>query len=524
MRGARAPGLVAKLVERPPALPRGMSLRGSPERGILWIDTGPVWLLDPGVRQRLTRNLAEATTLLADALARRLGELVPNAWLPAADGPGWLCADLHAVEVANDTQRELCANQFRRFVPELIALTGRAAFGPGHVEASGSRRLAEATDHVPARYLDSASQAHLGRMRESLRRDHGIARLEHMDVNPLGGPAYPFPAVELRCIDGQLLPRTAVAHALLVQAIAMAARRLEQEGRRVPPIPDRVLDRDRSRAIATGIAARLENDLKNRPPAATMRLVELIDTLVPELAAMQVEPAELATLTGGLSILDAHPRAVCGENDLWRAEPLGDRLGRRLTDPKWLATDHLAAVNQQLAPGATAMATRFWEDRLAAQRTPRRRAGRSSAGRAARDLFEQLGGEPAEPVVLAAIERYLAAGGPIRLHDELRRTGADAKQLRRSLRPAAEARRTLSRVPDDWARGAAAAAVQLARTGGRALVSLRLPQAERETATKALMPVLADPPAGVRLLVINDSLFQDKVNIEILAVRRGGAR
>ena len=73
-----------------------------------------------------------------------------------------------------------------------------------------------------------------------------------------------------------------------------------------------------------------------------------------------------------------------------------------------------------------------------------------------------------------------------------------------------------------------AAAVRLARTSGRALVSLRVPQAERDTVTKALAPVLADPPDGVRLLVINDASFQDngttKVNIEVLAVRRGGAR
>ncbi|XVV10016.1 hypothetical protein ACQP2X_34940 [Actinoplanes sp. CA-131856] len=535
VRSPDAPNVIADLVRRPPELPAGMRLRADPDNATVWVDTGPVWLIDAAHRTALTGALSEATASVAVAVSRRRGELVPNGWLPAAGGAGWLCPDLHAVEVASDTERELCTNLLRRWVPEIVALTGRAAFSPAHMEPTGSRRLAQAADHMPTRYLDSASGVHMKRVQASLRRDHGIGRLEHMDVNPLGTAAYPFPAVEVRCVDGQVLPRTAVAHAVLIQAIAMSARRLEQDGHRVPTTPDQVLlDRNRSRVIAGGVAARVEVPAKSNgrdrrskqaPVPVTDRLIDLVERMAPELAAMQVEVAELRTVAGGPAMLAAEPRAVCNENDLWRAQPVGDDLRRRLEDPRWLAADHISAANERLAPGAMAMASRFWAGRLTAQTAPPPRPTKKGAAEA---LFEELRGEPAEAAVLAALERYLAAGGPVRLHDELRkRPGEQAKQVRRSLRPPGSGRRTITRLPGDGLRGPVAAAARTARSDGRALISLRLGEADRTAAATAVTAAIEGPPPGVRLLLINDARFQDngavQITIEVLVVREGGA-
>src|SRR5205823_1712999 len=108
-------------------------------------------------------------------------------------------------------------------------------------------------------YLASASQTHLSRVRDSLRRDEGVSRLELMDINPIGLPDL-IPNVAVRCLDAQILPATVLAHAILVQALAMRARLLEREGRRVPAVAQHVLDRNRSRAISTGLASSFDEE------------------------------------------------------------------------------------------------------------------------------------------------------------------------------------------------------------------------------------------------------------------------
>jgi hypothetical protein len=364
----RVGDLLADLVARPPALPAPngvpLRLRVHPDRGTVWLDTGPQWLLDPGHRRALVTGLAEGTAATAAAVARRGGALVPSGWMPAAGGPGWLCADLHAVEVRTDVQRELCSNLLRRYVPELIAVAGRAAFSPEYVDRAGSRRLAEATDHVPTRYLASASATHIDRVRDSLRRDAGVARLELMDVNPLGSSTVDTPTVEVRCLDAQVLPVDTVAQALLVQAIAMRARRMEQEGRRVPEVSQALLERNRSRAIVAGFGARLGDGGKGAPVPVRERVLRLVEELVPELLAMQVEAAELAPVLVGASIAEAQPRAAGTENDLLRLAPPTDRVDRALLDPGWLARDHLTEANTRLGPGSVAVALAYWTDRL----------------------------------------------------------------------------------------------------------------------------------------------------------------
>jgi hypothetical protein len=539
--------LVTELLARPPALPaaNGVTFRlsGQADRATVWVDTGAQWLLDPDRRRALVRGLAEGTAALAAAVARQGGALVPNGWTPAAAGPGWLCPDLHAVEVLTDVQRELCTNLFRRYAPELIALTARAGFGPGYADRAGSRRLAEAADQVTTRYVHSASGTHLERVRESLRRHDGVARLELMDINPMGSATAGVPNVEVRCLDAQILPVTVVAQALLVQAIAMRARRMERDGDRVPPSDQRQIDHNRSRAIASGLGARFDEPTRGdrvkadprrdpvAPTPARDRVLRMAEDLMPEFLAMRVEVSELAPALVGASIAEAQGRAVCTETDLvWSGLPApADRL---LHDAGWLARDHLTAANERLSPGAVAVANAYWAARLTPNTPPRtvpattREPVRTGAPVAT--LFDALRAESVTgEQVTEALRRYLDGDGAADLTPELRRLPAEeAKVLRRTLRPAPPLRRTTGEPVDDWSRGTAAEVVELARRTGRALLDLRLPVEQRRTAATAVTQALRRPPAGVRLVLLTDTAYRDatgqRVTIEVLVV--GGVR
>lgn len=546
--------VVRDVLRRPPRLPALLSLRGSAARpGGVWIDTGAVWLSDPAHRWELLRSLAEATAALAAAIDRLGGALVPAAARAAsADRVSWLCEDRHAVEVANEIQRELVANLFRRYVPELIALTGRAAFGDRGAEERGSRRLAETRDQVPARFLASASPRHLRRVEEELRRDDRVSGLDVMDVSPLGDSALGVPNVELRCIDAQAFPAHALAHAILVQAIAVKARKLERAGRRLPAMHQGMLDRNRSRAIAQGRAARLElergpreeRSAPARTRSAEVLLEELIRELVPELRAMEVTADELMPLAGGLSLRGEHPGAIRTENDLFalwwsRREAALDARGlhQTLSDPHRLIADQITMTNGRLSPGGTLTVRDHWarvlrgEPPAAAKPAtkPRTAPSRHAPSRHApsrpaddREVVAALSAAGDREQSLSAVREHLRRGGRDNLTSAL--AGLDretAKEVRRKLRgPAAAVLR-----PRDLAGLDAALAADVAARDD-AVIALDAPISQRPDALGAVREFGRQLPAGVRHVLFSNNSYKgpngQRVSIEVLVLGRAG--
>ncbi|AGL18920.1 hypothetical protein [Actinoplanes sp. N902-109] len=523
--------------------------------GVLWLDTGMVWLSDPDARTDLRQRLAAGAVALAAVVRAAGGRLVPAAWSGAGAGGTWLCADLHAVETVTDTQRELCTNLLRLWVPELVALTGRAAFGGTRIERHGSRRLADAGDHLATRYLASAGATHLSRVRDSLRRDEGVSRLELMDVNPVG-LADPVPNVVLRCVDAQILPATVVADAVLVQAMAIRARQMERDGRRVPAGEQRLLDRNRSRAVSGGLSAVMDTtepgaDRRRaavRTVSARDRVLRMIDELTPQLQAMRVQADELAPLTLGLTVAGSHPGAVRSETDLlgrWAAA--GTDLDRAdfYADAAWLTQDHITAANTGAHPGATAVARAYWADRLAPRRTaPQRpagtgpgrrpaRAGATGRDSSTRELFTALAADGLSAAdVTKILAGYLTGGGDPDLLPALRGLPAErARTLRRLLRPARALTREIAEMPADLRPDGDAGVTRLARRDGRALLTVKIPGERRADAVAGARRHLAEPPAGLGVLLLTNAVYQDqdggrRGTVELLLVRtdREGAR
>ncbi|MEV7125644.1 hypothetical protein [Streptomyces sp. NPDC093260] len=402
-RPSAAAAITADLLARPPrlpALPTGtpLTLRGGPRNpSVLWVDTGRVVLHDPAARTAVAATLAEAVAIVAERVRRAGGALVPGGWTAGgADPDPGLCADLHSLDVVSDVQRELLCNLLRDYSPALIALTGRQLHGPGGAAGRGSARLSRATDQVATRYIASFSAQHLDRVRAGLRRSERLARLESMDVNPLGDAGLGAEGeVTLRLFDAQVSVSSAMAHALLAQAVAMRVRDLEWEGRRIRALPQSLLERNRSRAVAHGLAA--EFDVDQRPPGgrpgagarnagarggrnaaarpaapkpltAVRAVSGLLRELLPYFRQLDATPDELAQLFLGLELAGGPGAAafVRNENDLlarWheqdRALLSAEGFARRLASPQWLTTDHITAANTARAAGSTA-AARVW--------------------------------------------------------------------------------------------------------------------------------------------------------------------
>lgn len=452
--------LVAASRPLPDVLGSPPALRTSPDApGALWIDTGAVWPYDPDSRARAARALAETVAAVARELAAFDCRLLPSGHRGAdrEDG-GWLVPDLHAVEVLGDVQRELCTNLFREHSPVLLALAGRTAYGEAGGDGQGSRRLADTPDQLTTRYMHSCGAAHLAKITEELGRD-GVARLESMDVNPLGDSALPMPNVALRLFDGQLSVATSMAHALLAQAVAVRARRMEREGRRVGSVRQPLVDRNRSRAVAQGLGAMFEAERRGggkkaqatagpgragqsgaaqqppRPVPASDAALRLLDDLLPEFAALGATAEELAPLYTGLRLYRAHPSSVRNENDLvlrWQrggAGPVsGSMAAACLRDPAWLLSDHLTAANREALPGGTAVVELALADRLAGLRAPapppakevraprngqgRPRPPMSSPGRQRTADGRAAAGQTAGKAAARALVTALEAAGP----------------------------------------------------------------------------------------------------------------
>jgi hypothetical protein len=232
----------------------------------IWLDTGDVWLHTAGARDAMFGRLNDSLRALIREVKARGATLLPNA-LQSNPVPDWgkaTCGDEHILETNDDVEREVANNYIRQFTPALIALAGRCGLSSEGIDRLGSRRLTVSTHHYAARYLPSVSPLHLGRVVRELQREQGISRIDLLDISPVSQLTDGSSAIHLRFFDAQILLSTARAHAILAQAMMIRTRRLVQEGRRIGAVRQAIINRNRGRAIASGMSARFETDVDRR--------------------------------------------------------------------------------------------------------------------------------------------------------------------------------------------------------------------------------------------------------------------
>jgi hypothetical protein len=543
------------------------------------LTTGWWWLHDQASREAARAALTEAVVNTASAAYQRGCWLLPGAVRPDSEvgWSDWTVGDHHSVGLLDDVEREVGANLFRTHVPEIIALTGHPGIGPTP-EPLGSRRLADSGQHLAARYLTSTSPRHLSLVESELRRTTGIRDLRTMDVHPLDPPC-PGGApgsLGVRCVDSQAFTGTAIAHAILFQALTMAARRRVRDGRREGNTDQRLLERRRTAAILKGIDARVPTETVQRKPgdrggpqtsgqvSFDVLVLELIEALVPELGTLEASFAEFAPVIAWTAALaeSSIPRT---EAELLAQTLRGadgashEIIGRQVGAADW----HAPELFLHAAPGAAArlrMLGQQWETRLTQPPSageprshgsrPGRPDGRNEGGRkpdsrneGGRKPDRRPGGESA----LADRVRRLAelpegavadhAGLVAALAGELTAPSAELvpwlgsrhKELvttaRRRLRPPGECQVSCS--PGQLRPGSSKVkqASQVARDKGVAMLRVTAEAAEKQPLVDAAAGLVSDPgvPGRFVLLAVNSFTRGDGelVSVDLLVLPEG---
>ena len=333
----------------------------------LYLESGLVWMHTRRQRDSHFHTLQELTRILVDEVKRRGGTLLPNAVRIDSRQPitSVLCGDMHIVEAADPIEQATYCNLLRFHLPELIALTCRASASPDSVESLGSRRLSHSRRHFPARHFESVNKKYLDLLRSPWRRDAGVVSLDLLDINPCmrSGTGH----VGLRVIDGQIQWASVRAHAMLVQALLIRARRMSREGRSVPCVPQEVLERNRARVIAAGLSAKIEST-EGWSRSVRGAVIELLEDLSEEFQALEAEYDELAPLLIGPALRQMGRSAVQNESELLRTirrqcEPgeFIQRIERLILRATPADADELLVVNEQLSPVPASLIRHRWK-------------------------------------------------------------------------------------------------------------------------------------------------------------------
>lgn len=299
-----------------------------PERpSLIWFNTGFKWMGARDERDKVFAALRTDIALAATILSQYGLRLLPNGLCarPSKGQRSHLCGDFHSIQTNTDAEKEIFCNLIREHSATLIAISGKSVFsdfGQGRV---ASARLQSSNRHYAARYFASVSERHIGKVAKELRRHDGISRLDLLDVAPFAeGEEGGAPIVRL--IDGQATLEYARAHAILLQAIMLRARRMAREGRRVGNIPQRIISGNRSKAIMRGVRAGISKekpktkgkDQRERFNQNTLEaFVDLLDDLTYELKTLDVAIEELGGLAQGIQLRSKGCAAIRTENDFF---------------------------------------------------------------------------------------------------------------------------------------------------------------------------------------------------------------
>ncbi|MGX1540880.1 hypothetical protein [Streptomyces adustus] len=370
----------ARLPAPPYSLQAPEIVPDAPGPGLLSIRFPDAWLGTSAARDEVYGHLADVlTALAASAHTRRATLHAPGVQLDADDPRPPLAGDPHAIRTVDDAEQEVLVNLLRRHSPTLIALTGRVRIG-GPADRVGSRRLLESREHLATRYLAAPGARYLEHYRGELRRREGISDLLRMDVAPVAAQPDAPAAVVIRCIDAQVSLTDLRAQALLLDALALKARRMAAKGLRETAVPQRVIDTNRTRAVAEGLRAQFVTPGRqgadageNTDTSARLAGRRLLRELVPELALLEATALELLPLLAALELPDLGLRPLRTQDLLGRRggrHPvrLRDQAEAELCDPRLGGA--LREALRETSPGRLELLLANWDGFLAEGAVP----------------------------------------------------------------------------------------------------------------------------------------------------------
>ncbi len=526
----------------------------------VWLDTGMVWLHTAVARNHCLAELNDAILLLAEVAKQAGGALLPSAVRPNQTQPWsrFLCGDQHFLETLDPTEAEVFCNLIRIHTPLLIACSGRPGVDSGGVESLGSRRLSDSREHFAPQYLASVAPTHLERVAQCLRRDVGVTRLSVLDVNPLGDPEDAVPNVELRFNDAQMLLSSVRAQAILYQALLLKARRLARDGRRVGYFDQRLLERNRARAVTKGLQSSFEQESSrsskkgsrqrqgekiNKIQSGDSMLLDLLDNLQTELQVLEVEFAEIAPLILGSSLRQRGLAGLRTESDLFRATHekwSGDesKFMQYVTSLFLTSNSHqidpVRHWNEHQFPQAAQLVRRSWAQLLRYSQSQANSSSRKStpnspfngSAQTLVDELQALGRKPTPTQAATCLDTYVQIGASTNLYRELQSLSrADQQGVRKWLTPPRKLQLRSKTHKAIWGDATAGAALDLAREHGVCLVSIFADQHQEKVLTESVDRFRSDAPEGFNAFLFTYRRFNHEVSgkprieIELLVSR-----
>jgi hypothetical protein len=521
-------------------LPFGkISLDKNRDRAI-WIDTGMVWLHTAKAREDCFRQLQESIQIVSNALKKIGGVLIPNAVRTSTESnwDNFLCGDRHFLEIENVIEREVTCNLLRLHAPTLIAYSGRAGIEVNGVEQVGSRRLLNSQEHYAARYLVSLAPQHLERVKQCLRRDDGVSRLDYLDINPLGDTSESISSIELRFIDGQVLLSTVRAQAILIQALFLQARRLVRDGRRIGDPDQQYLERNRARAISKSMQARLEveQDRRDNQPrdgyrrlerkniSADTALLDLLESLHREFQVLEVEYSEIAPLVLGASLYQMGFSGLRNENDYFRAISKSQewqngnwlsQVPRLITEQDDFRMPTLLIANEARYPIPSKLIRRWWT--LALRYDPKRkrkekRLDKTEALRlASRNLVEalrKLEGNYSNSDLMGCLNVFEQTAGVKDIDYGLASLSFQDAQFVRQIYRTLKSQFRLYELEKGWEDQGAQKALNSTQYHGICLLSLTVGQDQEAQAQSTLEQLQNKVPEGINIFVFSYWKFE----------------
>jgi len=518
----------------------------------LWLDSGLIWLHSARVREEYFRHLQESIEVISATLKHIGGGLTPNAVRTTRNltWDNFLCSDRHFLKIENTVEREVTSNLLRLHVPTIIAYSGKSGIEQNGVELVGSRRLMISQEHYVSRYLVSLAPQHLERVKQCLRRDDGVSRLDYLDINPLANDM--DPSLELRFIDGQALLSTVRAHAILIQALFIQARRLVREGRRVGDPDQKYLERNRARAIARAMQAQFEEEpernrsdrsqsnnthhrSQKRFVSADNAWLNLLEDLQREFQTLEVEYSEIAPLVLGTSLHQMGFAGLRNENDFflamskspeWQA---GNWISQITMHVNGLPSDQLSplqALNEKLYPFPAQMVRRWWtmllrydskqgddgktsRDEIAPQNQKKQPSLHLASSRLVSSL-QKLGDQYSESDLHTCLETYVQDSGENTIYRGLETIPHQDAQLVRQVFRSLQGQFKLLDLKKVWDDQGSRQALNYARRYGLCLLSFTVSQDKEPLAKSTLNLLQGTLPNGYKMYIL--SLWRFKAN------------
>ena len=512
----------------------------------LWIDTGFFTAHNAKARRTTADTLARSVAAAADEAIRHGASIQAAGLAVPKTGERWeqsLCGDIHYLECLQSETMEVLTNRLRELSPLLIAVGARGALGNSGLVRNGSERFIRSSDHIAAQWFASVSDAHVDRVLRQMRIEKGISRDDLLDVRPTSLDGRPV--VEVRCIDAQIFPTTSLSHSIFLQAVSLAAQRHASRGRRVGHLPQRMVDRNRARAVASGLDASFEIESpvnkkrgvstgkrrKGTEMPARLLLSQELQNLLPEFRSLEVEPIEYFALSAPTTRRARSAQLVRTENEMVRAllasdsDPgVRDSFQKILTSAPHLKKEALVEYNREcnlLEPlistwGRTLdpRTTESGHKTAGSSQVDAKRGGskpnkgerqRRGPSNAQKQLVDSLGGLPIEGrarAIREALTLFTEAGGTS-LSGSFKLMSRDqAKEVRKALRP--DKRHQLkadARDVSTWSSSVLKNATEIAINRGRS--SVRVEAEEKRVLDSLSTRLVAAAPSDVLVFVLS---------------------